>query len=324
MNLELLKPLGLSFVLSLLGMLFYRNGVLKGGYSLRNWINGDSAGSKNSIVTGAGILLLGVLCCWTSLDTMVLMVIGCMSAIGFIDDGFKLSVRFRLVAYAMGVFMVIFSMGATQNVVWWLLLVIFLLYLGFVNAVNFMDGINGLVPLQGIVILWGMLLSGRWIDSSMDLLVLLGWLIAFACFNLRERSALFLGDAGSIGLGFILFSLVLPKLMSGDFGVLMFFIVVGVDVVWVLCLRLYRRENIFERHEKHLYQKLVLHKFYSPVAVSVGYAIVQFGIIVLWEVLYEIGRGSEVVLGMILMLLFLAVLLMHRWIDESVDGERRG
>jgi UDP-N-acetylmuramyl pentapeptide phosphotransferase/UDP-N-acetylglucosamine-1-phosphate transferase len=228
------------------------------------------------------------------------------------------------VAYAMGVFMVIFSMGATQNVVWWFLPVIFLLYLGFVNAVNFMDGINGLVPLQGIVTLLGMLLSDRWVDSSTDMLVLLGWLIAFACFNLRNRSALFLGDAGSIGLGFILFRLVLPKLMSGDFGVLMFFVVMGVDVVWVLCMRLYRRENIFERHEKHLYQKLVLLKFYSPVAVSVGYAIVQFGIIILGESLHENGHGSEVFLGLILMLLFLAVIMMHRWIDESVGRERRG
>ena len=51
MNLELLQTFGLSFLLSVLGMIVYRFGMLKGGLSLRTWIMTDSNDCDAKIVT---------------------------------------------------------------------------------------------------------------------------------------------------------------------------------------------------------------------------------------------------------------------------------
>ena len=276
MNLELLQTFGLSFLLSVLSMIVYRFGMLKGGLSLRTWIMTDSKDCNAKIVTGAGILLLGVTSCWTSDDPCVSVVIGCIITLGFIDDGFKLSAKFRLVAYGIGAMVILYFFVDTLNIDWLLVLVVFVGFVGFVNAVNFMDGINGMVALQCVVILTGMLCSGDWKENELFIELLLGWAFAFSIFNIRNIPKLFLGDAGSIGLGFSLFTLMIPKLLEGNsWGYLIYFAVIAVDVLSVIVARLFRGENIFERHLLHVYQRLVIQKKFSEPTVSMGFALIQ-------------------------------------------------
>ena len=83
--------------------------------------------------------------------------------------------------------------------------------IGVVNAINFCDGADGLAGgLVSIALFWLAVVCAVTADATMLTLVLalLGCLAAFLAFNLRSpwrsRAAVFLGDAGSLSLGFVL------------------------------------------------------------------------------------------------------------------------
>ncbi len=82
--------------------------------------------------------------------------------------------------------------------------------IGVINAINFCDGADGLAG--GLVLtalFWLSVMSAATANGTATLTFgLLGCLVAFLAFNLRSpwrsRAAIFLGDAGSLSLGFVL------------------------------------------------------------------------------------------------------------------------
>ncbi|TRZ45001.1 MraY family glycosyltransferase [Robertkochia solimangrovi] len=76
-----------------------------------------------------------------------------------------------------------------------------------INAVNLIDGIDGLAGMQGIVILG--IFSGLFFMADQMFyfylgLAMIGCLAAFLCFNLSKTQKIFMGDTGSMILGFII------------------------------------------------------------------------------------------------------------------------
>lgn len=235
--------------------------------------------------------------------------IAVMVVIGFLDDRYKLGVFLRLTLYALGSLLILLFNDSIGLLSLGMVVLLFVGYVGFVNAVNFMDGINGLVLLQSVVILLGMIWSKEWQDSESFLWILLGFLVAFGFFNLRSQALLFLGDAGSIGLGFIVFALFLNGIVRGlSWGYLIYFAVIAVDVVSVLVMRFFVGDNVLERHQKHLYQRLVFGLGCRDVYVALGYAILQFMLIVFWECQLKYSSfGLTWVAG-----IYLALFALHR------------
>lgn len=182
----------------------FSNLVLSGHHESSPWI-----------VTGVGLFLLLCLFYWCDASIANLLVIAVMVVIGFLDDRYKLGVFLRLTLYALGSLLILLFNDSIGLLSLGMVVLLFVGYVGFVNAVNFMDGINGLVLLQSVVILLGMIWSKEWQDSESFLWILLGFLVAFGFFNLRSQALLFLGDAGSIGLGFIVFALFLNGIVRG-------------------------------------------------------------------------------------------------------------
>jgi UDP-GlcNAc:undecaprenyl-phosphate GlcNAc-1-phosphate transferase len=81
--------------------------------------------------------------------------------------------------------------------------------IGVVNAINFCDGADGLAGgLVFIAAFWIAMMSAASASAGTLALALLGCIAAFLAFNLRtpwrKRAAIFLGDAGSLSLGFVL------------------------------------------------------------------------------------------------------------------------
>ena len=76
----------------------------------------------------------------------------------------------------------------------------------FINAFNFMDGINGITSVQVISICLSLLALDYYINNEINILAfsVLIIILAFCYFNWTPAS-IFLGDAGSIPLGFIVF-----------------------------------------------------------------------------------------------------------------------
>jgi UDP-N-acetylmuramyl pentapeptide phosphotransferase/UDP-N-acetylglucosamine-1-phosphate transferase len=131
-----------------------------------------------------------------------------------------------------------------------------------VNLYNFMDGADGLA---GGMALFGFTAYGAaaWLAGSTEF-ALVNFSVAaaaaaFLVFN-RPPARIFLGDAGSVPLGFLAAALGLVGWSQGDwtawFPVLVFSPFV-VDASVTLLRRALRRERVWEAHRDHYYQRLV-------------------------------------------------------------------
>jgi len=135
---------------------------------------------------------------------------------------------------------------------------------GFANIFNFMDGINGMAAGTGLIYS-GLFCFVAWRQGQSDLAVL-GVLLAGSClgflFHNFPVARTFMGDTGSLFLGGVLALFVVRLAQRAGNQVVLTALAVGVSLyLWdsgfTLLRRLRRRENIFQAHRSHLYQRLV-------------------------------------------------------------------
>jgi len=131
-----------------------------------------------------------------------------------------------------------------------------------VNLYNFMDGCDGLAGGMAVIgfICYG---TAAWLAGSTEFalvnLSIAAAAAAFLVFNFHP-ARIFLGDAGSVPLGFLAAALGLIGWLQRDwtwwFAPLVFspFIV---DASVTLARRLLRREKVWQAHRDHYYQRLV-------------------------------------------------------------------
>lgn len=203
-----------------------------------------------------------------------------LGVVSFIDDWKNLTARLRLILHA-GVISWCISDLMWGNQLFWLIPLITFVYLWLMNAYNFMDGINGMTALNSLSVLLALLLLNidKPFTNSFLLFVLILATVIFSFFNLRKKAICFLGDVGSIPLGFVLIGLTLGAInSSGDTNPLVFFVVYIIDSGWTIFQRLIAKENILKPHRKHLYQVLVNEKGFGHLTVSVAYFAIQMGI----------------------------------------------
>jgi Fuc2NAc and GlcNAc transferase len=139
-----------------------------------------------------------------------------------------------------------------------------LFVLWMTNLYNFMDGSNGMAGLQGIfascVLAWLFALAG---DGPATLLALM---LAAACagflpWNLG-RARVFMGDVGSLTLGFSIGALLLFGAGSGALALPVAWLVMLLfltDATLTLAARVMRGERWYNAHRQHLYQRLIAH-----------------------------------------------------------------
>jgi UDP-N-acetylmuramyl pentapeptide phosphotransferase/UDP-N-acetylglucosamine-1-phosphate transferase len=151
------------------------------------------------------------------------------------------------------------------------------------NWYNFMDGINGIAGITGIVgfsllVVFNILSNG---DARYSILSIC---IAFSCLGFLPfnfpKAKVFMGDVGSILLGFVFASLVV--LLSNnllDFLCLVSFLFpFYADELMTMAVRIKDGENLFKPHRRHLYQLLANEMHIPHWKVSVGYGILQIAV----------------------------------------------
>ena len=228
----------------------------------------------------AGMVLLGLpVLAWLSGNfswraVLTYLVAGALiTGVGWMDDRRSLSARFRLGVHIVAAVMAIAGLGFFTTLtlpfgvslhLGWLGLPLVLVWIvGLTNAYNFMDGIDGLAGGQAVVAGAFWVVVG-WRDQ-LTLAAGVGLLTAAASLGFLSHNwppaRIFMGDAGSGFLG-CTFAL-LPTLASTSEPRLL---LAGALVMWpfifdtaiTLLRRLRRRENIFQAHRSHLYQRLVI------------------------------------------------------------------
>jgi len=148
---------------------------------------------------------------------------------------------------------------------------------GFMNAFNFMDGANGLAAGAAAVgLAWFAVMAGF---AGAPALAVAALLLAIACAAFLPdnlvRGRLFMGDNGSMMLGFLIaaFAVLGAGWTGGRLSLLaapVIFLPFLFDVALTLVSRALRKQNILEAHREHLYQ-LLLRLGASHASVAVIY-----------------------------------------------------
>ncbi len=149
----------------------------------------------------------------------------------------------------------------------------------FINAFNFMDGINGITSVQVISICLSLLALDYYINNEINILAfsVLIIILVFSYFNWTPAS-IFLGDAGSIPLGFIVFVLLTDYALKGMWiisAILPLYYLMDTSIT--LIKRVYKRQRFWEAHKEHFYQQAIKNGF-SHSSVSLKLLIVNIGL----------------------------------------------
>lgn len=231
-----------------------------------------------------------------------------VAAVSFIDDIRPLSQLPRFLSHVLAVILVFYELNLFSDAIW-LLPVVFVLLIGWVNAFNFMDGINGITVLYALTAI----VSFSFLplhEFQLPLLLTMGLsCIVFGFFNVRKKAKTFAGDVGSISMALFLGYFMIKTIMdSGQLGYILFFSVYGIDAVITILNRIKKKENIFQPHRSHLYQYLANEMGYSHILVSCIYAVFQLGLNVL--VIYLDDQGDLTLLFVVGILLVLTSIYM--------------
>ena len=131
-----------------------------------------------------------------------------------------------------------------------------IIWVWFINLFNFMDGIDGITSIETIIIGIGIALIG---ESPINLLG--GFLAAGALGFLRwnwHPAKVFMGDVGSIPLGFLIGWLLLNMAGDGQWAVAMILPAYYVaDATITLIVRAFKGEKIWHAHRQHFYQQAI-------------------------------------------------------------------
>ncbi|MDP6874371.1 MAG: glycosyltransferase family 4 protein [Alphaproteobacteria bacterium] len=131
-------------------------------------------------------------------------------------------------------------------------------WLWFVNLFNFMDGIDGISAVEAGSIGIGIALIANFSGGAADLappaVMLAGAAVGFGILNWHPAK-IFLGDVGSVGLGFLLGWLLLSLAAAGQWvPALLLGLYYLCDATWTLLRRMLRGEPFWRAHRSHFYQ----------------------------------------------------------------------
>jgi UDP-N-acetylmuramyl pentapeptide phosphotransferase/UDP-N-acetylglucosamine-1-phosphate transferase len=200
-----------------------------------------------------------------------------ISTVSFYDDLRPLSNKIRLLIHLIAVSLLFMQTDLLTYPVW-IIILVYILVIGTINAYNFMDGINGITGSYSLITILSLYLINKdnsFVQSEWLIITALS-LLVFNFFNFRKKAKCFAGDVGSVSMAFIIIFFLLQLILkTGDLKYIGFLLVYGIDSISTILFRLIRKENIFEAHRTHFYQYLTNVKSLPHLMVSALYMIAQ-------------------------------------------------
>ena len=253
---------------------------------------------------GIGILAAFLLASWLlRLPTLSWVCVALISFLSLYGDRKELPPKVRLSLQFLGSVGLLIGLFCWEGRGWasYLLIPFLSVFVaGTANYYNFMDGINGIAGITGVVgfglVSWFAALT----DGPAALMVLAICLVfmcaGFLPFNM-PKARVFMGDVGSILLGFVYAGLVVGLSHSlNDFLVLCSFLFpFYADELTTEYVRLRDGENLLKPHRRHIYQLLANEMGIAHWRVSVGYGVLQ--LVVGIGALVLRGYGTVAVMG---------------------------
>ena len=184
---------------------------------------------------------------------------------GWWDDHASLGAGFRFFIQLVVSFYLLWfvaNAGWVQGVIPMTMSGLFVIWM--TNLYNFMDGSNGMAGLQGVFA--ASVLAALFHLSGDDHFFRFSLLLAACCagflpWNLGH-ARVFMGDVGSLALGFLFAVFLLYGTSTGAFDypvALIVMLLFLTDATLTLLLRVIRGERWYTAHRQHLYQRLIAH-----------------------------------------------------------------
>ena len=259
----------------------------------------------------------------------LLIMVFCL--LGWLDDRFDLSVRWRLSIQLIVAILMIAAVDGVQRIelfgwfldwpwLWSVLAVPAIIWL--INLHNFMDGADGLAASQGVWSGLGFGILFLWAGYSQE--AGLAFLLSAVCLGFlywnRPVAKIFMGDSGSLMLGSLIAWLALVGAATGAVSIWSSLVICSVfatDATATLMLRLSRKERWYTPHRQHAYQRLII-AGWSHARVLWLYAAIN-AVVVLAAVLVGVGfpeLDAWLAVGV-------AVVLIVGWwcIQSALNGE---
>jgi len=198
---------------------------------------------------------------WTGMTLMFML--------GFFDDLTNVKPWTKLVLQSL-IAMVVVDSGYRLNLFDSLILdsmISIVWIVGISNAFNLLDNMDGLAASIGMISLFVF----YFIDSNVLPYIVFCSLFVFLVFNWTPASV-FMGDCGSLVIGFILATLTLMRITAlGQFSITPLFIlsVPILDTTFVTTIRLIRKRKVFIGGRDHLSHRLVYLGFSETGAVLI-------------------------------------------------------
>jgi UDP-N-acetylmuramyl pentapeptide phosphotransferase/UDP-N-acetylglucosamine-1-phosphate transferase len=248
--------------------------------------------------------------------------------VSFIDDYVGLPAMLRLGVQAVSAFIIIGGVGLTlssipipggQTIPLGLaaIPVSALLLIWMANLYNFMDGMDGFAG--GMTFLgFGFLAYFGW-QAHFPVMLIIAMFVAMGALGFLTHNfppaRIFMGDAGSITLGFLAGTLMILGVRDGIFEIwvpIMIFSPFIVDATVTLIRRALRRKKIWEAHREHYYQRLVLSGWSHRRTVLAEYGVMMLcgALAVLYH--HSTEKGRLIVLGTWLVTVFVLGALVSR------------
>lgn len=191
-----------------------------------------------------------------------------IASLGFLDDHGHVGAIWRLLGHGVAAALALYWVGGMPSFVIFHWVInphvlshgfAFLYLVWLLNLYNFMDGIDGLAGIEAVSACLGMVVVyGLTGDEGLMVmpLILASSMLGFLCWNF-PAARIFMGDAGSGFLGFILGVLSIQAAHVNPAFLWSWLILLGVFIVdasVTLVWRCLRCEKIYQAHATHAYQ----------------------------------------------------------------------
>ncbi|WP_342220613.1 MraY family glycosyltransferase [Rickettsiella endosymbiont of Miltochrista miniata] len=250
--------------------------------------------------------------------------------VGFLDDFKELSTKSRFFAQIVAVLLMIFwgknYIVHLGNLIFFKdihlgyytsLIVTLVAGLGIINAINMIDGVDGLagtLVLVELILLMGCAIITQHFSATMLLLLLAASVIGFLCFNFpfpgRAHAQIFMGDAGSMLLGFGLvwflielsqstFRPITPVTMCWIMSVPLF------DATAVMLYRLIKGQSVVFSDRQHGHHLLLALNF-SPLQINLLFGCANFvlGLVGLCAFYYQFSESMMFISFLMLFIIY--------------------
>jgi UDP-GlcNAc:undecaprenyl-phosphate GlcNAc-1-phosphate transferase len=261
----------LTLSISILYLIFWASSKLN-YFDLPN--NDKIIKKKTPNVAGLGLIFL-IICLFLfydfnyklslTLNLTILVIIG-----GFIDDRLNLDAKYKILVLSIPIIIFVMEVSTVDylgvlndkklNLSSLSLVFSILCFFLLINASNYMDGVDGLLGLLTVFILIFFLLqtNGHYVNLFTPFII---FLLSFLLFNFGILPKQFLGDSGSLGLGFLISSfsiyftqiemMIHPSIITWPLAFIVF------EFLTINIIRIKNKKNIFEKDLNFIFNILL-------------------------------------------------------------------